>query len=225
MLYFTGDMHGEIERFDRLRETHPDMGGGDHLIVCGDFGFLFFNDEAEAERLDRIARLPYTVCFIDGNHENFAALNALPIERWNGGNVHKLRPNVIHLMRGQVFDIEGRSVFTMGGAYSVDRYMRRQNVTYWAEELPSNDDYREASANLARVGRNVDIVVSHTAPAGIIRQMGYSPNVHEAELAGFLDWVMCDVGFGEWFFGHWHVDLDFDNIHALLYRVVECKKE
>ena len=37
----------------------------------------------------------------------------------HGGKVHRIRPHVLHLMRGQVFDIEGHTFFTMGGVKSV----------------------------------------------------------------------------------------------------------
>ena len=47
-------------------------------------------------------------------------LNALPERLWHGGRIHEVRPHVLHLMRGQVFDIEGYTFFTMGGAASHD---------------------------------------------------------------------------------------------------------
>ncbi|MCB7347826.1 hypothetical protein LIZ33_16445, partial [Desulfovibrio desulfuricans] len=73
--------------------------------------------------------------------------------------------HVLHLMRGQVFDIEGYTFFTMGGASSHDiqdgildpeepgfeeRYwrMRRaramfrvKGVSWWTEELHSDEEY------------------------------------------------------------------------------------
>lgn len=30
--------------------------------------------------------------------------------------------NILHLIRGQVFEIEGKKIFTFGGAYSIDIY-------------------------------------------------------------------------------------------------------
>lgn len=67
---------------------------------------------------------------MDGNHENFDLINEYPVEEWCGGKVHIIRcdkegkPKIIHLMRGQVFEIEGKKIFTVGGAYSIDKYMR-----------------------------------------------------------------------------------------------------
>ena len=37
---------------------------------------------------------------------------------WHGGKVHRIRPHVLHLMRGQIFELEGFRFFTMGGAKS-----------------------------------------------------------------------------------------------------------
>ena len=47
-------------------------------------------------------------------------LRELPVEDWHGGTVQRVRPSVIHLMRGQVYDIAGKRFFTMGGASSRD---------------------------------------------------------------------------------------------------------
>ena len=47
-------------------------------------------------------------------------LNAFPVYEWQGGKIHRVRPHVLHLMREQVFEINGTSFFTMGGAASHD---------------------------------------------------------------------------------------------------------
>ena len=92
----------------------------DYMIVCGDFGCVWNGDKSDDTQLDRLEALPFTVLFVDGNHENFDALNKYPVEEWRGGKAHKIRPQVIHLIRGQVLELQGRSFFTMGGAQSYD---------------------------------------------------------------------------------------------------------
>lgn len=220
MLYFTGDLHGEIGRFYELYRKNPNFGAEDYLIVCGDFGFVFRNDQNEHIWLDDLSRQPYTICFVDGNHENFNALYSYPVEKWKGGKVHKIRNNIIHLMRGQVFEINGKRIFTMGGAYSIDRYMRKLNFSYWEEEIPSKEEYTEASRNLEAYGYKVDYIVTHTAPREIIRRMGYDPDPHDMELTGFLEWVMYKAQYDEWFFGHWHEDRNIEKFHALLFGYI-----
>lgn len=206
-IVITGDMHGEFSRFDYLmRQGEETLSADDILIVCGDFGFVFLDNEREHKILDMIAEKPYKVCFCDGNHENFAVLNALPVEEWNGGKIHRIRQNIIHLMRGQVYTINGKRFFAFGGAYSIDRYMRKLNHTFWNEEIPNGDEYKEATENLKKVDNKVDYIITHTAPREIIRRMGHEPDMHDMELTGFLEWVMCEIDFKQWFFGHWHTD-------------------
>lgn len=113
MIYITGDTHGEFERFG---SNYFDAAKGDYVIICGDFGNLWDNSNTEQYWRKWLREKPFTVLFIDGNHENFDMLSAYPITEWNGGKVHKIADNIIHLMRGQVFDIDGIRFFTMGGA-------------------------------------------------------------------------------------------------------------
>ena len=67
----------------------------------------------------------------------------------------------------------------------------------------------------------VDYIVTHTAPREIIRRMGYYPDAHDAELTGFLEWIMYEVKYEEWFFGHWHRDEHIDEKHRAIWFDVE----
>lgn len=47
----------------------------------------------------------YKMCpVVSGNC--YDILDSYPVEEWHGGKVHFIKPSVIHLMRGQVFDID-----------------------------------------------------------------------------------------------------------------------
>ena len=221
MIYITGDTHGEIARMD-LPFIPEEITAGDYLIICGDFGFIFSANEEEERVLDSFAQKPFTILFTDGNHENFNALNGYPVEEWNGGKVHRIRKNILHLMRGQVFSIEGKTFFTMGGAYSIDRYMRRKDISYWEEELPDREDYAEATASIMAYNKKVDYIITHTAPRMIIGMMGYCPDPHDMELTGFLEWIMYECSFKHWYFGHFHEDRRItDRFTALYYDVIK----
>ena len=225
MLHFTGDTHGEQGRFYNGFIEYGELGWNenDTLIICGDFGYIFANGPMENAFLDELEKRPYTICFCDGNHENFPAIYSYPVEKWNGGKIHRIRKNVIHLMRGQVYDIDGKKLFSMGGAYSRDKYMRYENLSWWKEELPNDAEYKEAISNLREVGNKVDYIVSHTAPREIIRRMGKYPDAHDMELTGFLEWIMYEVEFEHWYFGHWHTDRDItEKFSALLFTVKDA---
>ena len=121
-------------------------------------------------------------------------------------------------MRGQIYNLDGIRVFTMGGAYSIDRYIRKLNVSYWSEEIPSDAEYKEAVLNLAGCNNEVDIILSHTAPKEVIRWMGYYPDRHDEELTGFLEWVMYECDYKKWYFGHWHADCVVLRKHRAVFK-------
>ena len=153
----------------------------DIVIICGDFGGVWFGDSRDDDDLDWLERLPFTLAFVDGNHENYDAIAAYPAEEWHGGKIHRIRTHVLHLMRGQIFELEGYHFFTMGGAKSHNiengilepsdpdferrlLMLRRKprsrfrinHISWWNQELPSNDEYDEARQNLERRGWQTD---------------------------------------------------------------------
>lgn len=222
MIYITGDVHGDINRFsEAFIPNETSLTENDYLIIGGDFGFIFLNDNEEKGFLDALAKKPYNILFIDGNHENFDVINEYPVEMWNGGKIHRIRENIIHLMRGQVFTIENKKFFTMGGAYSIDRYMRKKGFSWWPQELPGDEEYKEATENLLK-NDDIDYIISHTAPREIIRRMGYYPDPHDMELTGFLEWIMYEHKFTHWFFGHFHEDKIIERNFTALYYSVVC---
>ena len=114
MVVVTGDTHGNFQRL--YSRKYKSLNNGDYVLICGDFGGVWHDCERQDAVLDSLDNLPFTVLFADGNHENYDLLNQFPVQQWNGGQVHVIRPNVLHLMRGNVFEIEQKSFFVMGGS-------------------------------------------------------------------------------------------------------------
>ena len=124
MIYITGDCHGNFERFNTsIFPEQNEMTKEDYVIICGDFGGVWHKGAESNEEtmvLDWLDSRPFTTLFVCGNHENFDRLYQYPVENWHGGKVHKIRESVIHLMRGQVFKIAEKKIFSFGGASSHD---------------------------------------------------------------------------------------------------------
>lgn len=121
MIFVTGDCHGNFERFKpKYFPKQAQMTKRDIVICAGDFGGVWFGDGRDEAALDWLESLPFTLAFVCGNHENYDALERYPVKDWHGGKVHRIRSHVLHLMRGQVFELEGYHFFTMGGAKSHD---------------------------------------------------------------------------------------------------------
>ena len=227
MIFITGDTHGDFRRFNTdIFPEQKQMTKDDYVIVCGDFGI--WNDTPEERYwLDWLNAKPFTILFVDGNHSNFDQLYAIPVSRWHGGQVHFIRDSVIHLMRGQVFDIEGKRVFAMGGASSHDidagilepdnpdfrakrkildmqraRY-RINHVSWWKEELPSDEEYEAARHTLEICDRKVDWIISHCCPSSIADIIGGGMYQHD-RLTDFFEEIKDKCEFDYWFFGHYH---------------------
>lgn len=214
MLYITGDTHGEYDDFLN-RIYQKGIRKGDTVIICGDFGFVW-DDPYHRCFLAKLTAEPFTIAFVDGNHEDFTFLNAHPIVEWNGGNTHRIAGNIFHLMRGQHFTLEGKTFFTMGGAYSIDKAMRREGVSWWKEELPTNEEYKIADETLKQHGYEVDYVLTHNVPQSVIHYLGLKPDLHDAELTGYFEWLYGELKFKKWFAGHYHVNkLIKDNVQIL----------
>lgn len=218
MIYITGDTHGEKGRFyDRMLAPGGSLSEDDHLIICGDFGYIFKNDDEEKSFLNDLEGLPYTILFVDGNHENFPAIYDYPTVEWHGGKAHRIRKNIFHLMRGEIFEIEGKTFFAMGGAYSIDKYTRTEGLSWWNQEQPSDDEYKNAAKNLKERGFKVDYIITHTLPREMILRLGKYPDAHDMELTGFLEWVMYETNFKHWYCGHWHSDLELTDKFTVLW--------
>ena len=173
------------------------------------------------EELERIPSKE--VLFIDGNHENFEILNSYEVEEWNGGKVHKISDKLIHLMRGQVYEIEGKKIFTFGGGNSIDKQWRIEGRSWWREEMPSKEEYEEGLLNLEKVGNKVDYIFTHTAPREICKRMVKKMYSGEEELQDYLQGISETVDFKKWYYGHWHFDVDIDKKYIGMYNRV--KKE
>lgn len=222
MFYVTGDVHIPLDISKLNTKNFPEQKSlqkDDYLIICGDFGGVWEeNCRSDLYWLKWLASKKFTTLFVDGNHENFDLLNALPIEVWNGGKIHRVNESVLHLMRGQIFYINGYSFFSMGGGASGDKEYRKEGISWWKKEMPCLDEYNEAWRNLEKVGFCVDYMITHTAPISIIKQFRIRED--ELPLNNFLEEVMAKTKYRKWYFGHVHKDIDIDDKHIKIYERV-----
>lgn len=228
MIFITGDTHGlqDFKKLHMFAGRHPELTKDDYVIIAGDFGAVWDSHTLAAD-LRPFRELPFTVLFVDGNHENFDLLESFPVEEWHGGKVRKIRPDIIHLMRGQIFDIEGKSFLTFGGATSVDRFMRREGISWWRRELPTFEELDEAVANLAKRNFEVDYIVTHSCSE---RALAYPALRSFASLkldcpeSRMLSYIEDKTKFEKWYFGHFHADVGFGRYCALYNEVREVGK-
>lgn len=227
MIYITADIHGDQGIW--IEHIHPLLQAGDYIIIAGDVGIGFLNGAYgnEDDFFDWIGEQPHTILFIDGNHENFDRLEAYPVESRYGGQVHVIRENFLHLMRGEIFQIEGVSVFAFGGGYSLDKYRRAEGISWWSQELPSDEEYKNAERNLDKHGRKVDYIVTHTCPAETVTYLSNMAHygirrdvVEESRLTNYLEYIRPTIQYKHHYFGHFHVDTELWRNQTALFGTV-----
>ena len=229
MICITGDTHGfnDIDKI-ALKKTLASLTENDYLLITGDFGGIWDGGTHDEDILDYYSRKPYTTLFADGNHENFYLLNSFPVEQWNGGKIHRVTDKVFHLMRGQIFNIENMSIFTFGGALSIDKAYRTLGESWWPEEEPSEEECMKAMENLEKHDFIVDYIVTHAAPESIVRNeinAAHKLLCLDCCAEKFLDKVLERVVYRRWYCGHYHFDMNIPNhrFSVLYQHVVEIR--
>ena len=246
MIYITGDTHGEFGRFPGgdVLSGQRRLLQGDYVIVCGDFGLCWAKDKEFEYHCDFFAKKPFTLLWVQGNHENYDMIAEYPIEEWHGGKVrHIVRDKVILLERGQVFDIDGKSFFTFGGAASHDvqggilnrndcdfDYERRKAIdadlpfrivheSWWKEELPNEEEMDEGRKNLAIHEYKVDYVITHCCATDLQTKLDRGPGhvLKPDVLTEYLQELEEKIQYEHWYFGHYHLDEKIDEKHTVLY--------
>lgn len=223
-IFVCGDIHStlDINKLDQFI-NRDDLNENDYLIICGDTGICGFSKEQEFLTREYLRSLPMTVLFADGNHESFDTLNNYPVDEWHGGKVHIIEESIIHLMRGQIYLIDGKRFFVLGGAYSTDRQGRTLGYTWFEEELPSKEEYEEAWKNLKAYNYEVDYIITHTCPYEVITELGYECHDEELEQVRFFQEIADRIDFQDWYFGHFHEDVDVDNFHCRIDEVTQIE--
>ena len=247
MIYITGDCHADFTKFNM--ENFPEqkeMTKDDYVIICGDFGGVWAKDEeSEKEKwwLDWLESKSFTTLFVDGNHENFDRLYSYPVEEWNGGKVHRIRPSVIHLMRGQVFTIEDKKIFAFGGARSHDidggileyddpnffrkrkeldrdfKSYRVNHYSWWKQEMPSDEEMDEGIRNLVLHNNKTDFIVSHCCATST--QALISGGMYKIDyLNDYFEKIRSSVEFKKWIFGHYHNNINVNVQEILIYEQI-----
>jgi len=222
MIYITGDIHGShgIEKLNTtLFPEQKSLTKNDYLIILGDFGLTWDESEERKYWLKWLDDKNFTTLFIDGNHENFDSLYKYPVIDFLGGKTHQIRNSIYHLMRGEIFTIEGLKFFAFGGGISIDKAYRIEGRSWWHQEIPNYSEIENGFVNLERVDNTVDYVLTHAAPTEVSLKI-LSHHCEEDEVTRILDAFEEKINCKKWFFGHHHTDQIIDDKYQLLYNKI-----
>ncbi|MBQ9472426.1 MAG: metallophosphoesterase, partial [Ruminococcus sp.] len=188
MLYITGDTHGDHEIFNERRLGQ--LKKGDDLIITGDFGFIWDNSKEEIKVLKKLSKKKFNILFVEGAHENYELLSQYEETDLYGGNARKIGSNIYCLKRGEVYTIDSKTVLALGGG-----------MPPYADEdddmgsLPTDEELEYAVANIQKLRRRVDIIITHEAPASVKRLIDRGATINDLNI--FLDTVLHNTVFGK----------------------------
>ena len=224
-LFVCGDTHGshDLGKLSVFATTPvgKSLTKDDYVVVLGDWGGYWDNPDGIREQaiLGKYYQFPWTTLIIDGNHDNHVRLQAKPIINMFGGKVSQLLENMYYLRRGQILTINDKSIFIMGGGYSIDKDYRVPNESWWHQEIPSDEEFELGLSALKANDYKVDYVFTHSPPRSVIDTlardgvtMELHPNIefkarYEDGCSIGLQRIFDKIEFKEWHCGHMHIDL------------------
>ena len=183
-----GDVHGLYPQYKDLLKKHE----GELSIQIGDMGYGFkYKKERNPGYRDIDLSLPTTARWFRGNHDNPAESKAHPSYMGDYG----------------AEEIEGHKVFWCGGAWSIDRDLRLEGVSWWPdEELTIRELYEVQDKYLAY---RPEIMLTHDCPSMVTHAILNEPNGMYHEVKGSRTGQALSSMFREyqpkiWIFGHYH---------------------
>lgn len=169
MIYVNADLHGDFSTLYAFAESEDGkkLGKKDFVIILGDFGI----DQSNLESVKLLDRdLPFTLMFLDGNHEDFPLLESMDKKELFGGLVHDIN-GVYHMCRGEVFvlpcDDKSITVAVCGGGNTRDREKRVFGQSWFPEEEITDRDVNNLKKNLEKFDFKVDYFLSHVMSSAV----------------------------------------------------------
>ena len=222
-IFVTGDTHGQLSWSKLNMDNFPEqkkLTREDIVIVAGDWGGLWDNAGSDRYVQRWYNDKNFQLAWVDGNHENFELLSHFPVESWNGGKVHLISENIVHLMRGEIYTIGEKTIFCFGGADSIDKESRTIWISWWPEEIPNNAEMENGFRNLERVGNKVDYIITHECPTKVYQKIYYPEPIKPYVVSEYLEAIDDIVDYKQWYFGHHHIDLAVDKKHTALFNSI-----
>ena len=227
--FLTGDTHGNFNRinyFCEKFETTKD----DILCILGDAGINYYLNKKDCMLKQALQDMPITFFCIHGNHEERPFnISTYITKKWNGGIVYYEEefPNILFAKDGEIYNINGKSILVIGGAYSVDKeYRLLKGWNWFKDEQPNKEIVKYIEKQITKQ-RHFDIVLTHTCPIKTEPRHMFLPFIDQSKvdkttellLQRIADWITFD----NWYFGHFHGHWDNGKYHMLFEDYVEVE--
>lgn len=226
MIYITGDTHRNFSRFYKLKKDSNNM-----LIVLGDVGINYYLNEEDKNYKEYLKKINLKLFCVRGNHEERPEnISTYKEVEMFGGKVfiEEEYPNLIFAKDGETYNIDGKKILVIGGAYSVDKQYRLLHGYKWFKDEQLTKE--EMDTILAKVkGKHFDIVLTHTCPYKYepreVFMQGLDQSKVDKSMEHFLDEIEEKISYDKWYCGHYHTEKQVDKLEFMFGRIKIFNKD
>lgn len=219
----TGDFHTRLDRFYNLYKTYnPETTA---IICLGDCGFNFYLNNNDIKLKQKAEELGFTFYCLRGNHdarpqdiEDMSFIYDPEVNEYI--YMETQFPHIRYLVDGGLYNFNGIITYTIGGAYSVDKWYRILRAGYTEENNNPKatgwfanemlDEMERATILTFSKDLTVDLVLTHTCPLSWEPTDLFLPYLDQSKvdktMETFLEKVKKTVNWKIWLFGHYHDD-------------------
>jgi 3-oxoacid CoA-transferase subunit A len=202
------------------------------MVVLGDAGINFWEGSRDKKLKRKLNQMPLTFLCIHGNHEQRP--ENLPsyekTERF-GGTVYwePEFPDLFFAKDGEIYIFNNKKCIAIGGAYSVDKYIRLRNEGgWWPDEQPSPATKAFVEKQLEKLDWKIDFVMSHTCPYQYIPREVFLDFIDQKTVDNSTeDWlneIESKLDYTRWYCGHYHTNKSIDKMLFLFNGFIELIK-
>lgn len=216
-IVITGDTHGQVEqRLAAIQDNMPEYKPEETaVIILGDAGLNYWLNKTDQKHKRQVSAYGYTIYCVHGNHEA-RPCEALGMKLVNdefvGGPVwvEEEFPLIRYFTMWGIYNIMGRRTLVIGGAYSVDKYVRLERGLHWFEDEQLKEHERTACLKNASNYYHFDLILSHTCPYKYRPEDLFLNCVDQSTVDNtmelWMDKIHESVEFGIHLWGHYHAD-------------------
>lgn len=189
----------------------------DKIFQVGDFGFWPREKDGQeflalCDQLSKDSGIP--LYFLAGNHEDWGNLDIIFTTYATDEDGFHIYGNMRIAPRSHIWVWDGVTYGNMSGAFSIDRKQRRENWSWFKQEMPEMADVAQLMDLKEQMGiEHIDVMLAHDAPENLFAVVGEYHRViksttgmksQEVSMAA-LQQMKPTV----YVHGHWHYNLQY----------------
>ena len=213
-ILLSGDSHCDINHLKAI-SARMEKFECDKAFVLGDFGW-WPKDKQGKKFIEACSKLDFPIYFLRGNHEDCEDLEKHEeYPDFNDEGFIVTAPNVFYAPTGFRWKWDGVKFLSVGGAYSIDRRYRTKFISWFPQEIITQEDMKKIQVTDISLKTEMDVILSHDAPAGVDMAMEFACQFGDMEAFDLNPGTETNMRRLRWacdwwkpshlYHGHWHL--------------------